>query len=81
MEKHILERNKRAIDGIKSRIADFLHYCNSDRTPYVCKAKETKEGYAMIEEYVLKAVVYNDRDITEAIMNYETLLNPNGYID
>ena len=81
MEKHILERNRRAIESIKTAIADFLQYCDSDRTPYLCKAKETKEGYAMIEEYVLKAVVYNNRDITEAIMNYETLLNPNGYID
>jgi hypothetical protein len=81
MEKNILERNQRAIDGIKSRLAEFLEYCDDDRTPYVCKARQTKEGYAMIEEYVLKSVVYNDKGIMEAVMNYETLLNPNGYID
>ena len=39
MEKHILERNRRAIESIKTAIADFLQYCDSDRTPYVCKAK------------------------------------------
>lgn len=81
MNTKILQRNKKAFNDIKLGLKQLLDFCDEDRTPYVCALKQTKEGYDEIERFVLNGVVRQGLGISEALITYEKMLNPNAYVD
>ena len=66
---------------IKMLIAENLKYCDANATPYLCRYKQTTEGYADIENFCIKAFFETDMDVSEALIMKENLLNPNYLTD
>jgi hypothetical protein len=77
------ESNDREIIMIKVKklIKDNLEFCNEKSTPYLCRFKETKEGYENIEEFVIKAFFDTNMTISDALSMKENILNPNYITD
>ena len=78
-ENDIIE-NRRIIQETKDLLAQFLKYCNEERTPYVYKLKSTPEGYKKVEDFVLRVCFGSGQKVSDVIMKLERQLDPN-YID
>jgi hypothetical protein len=66
---------------IKTLVRENLKFCNPKTTPFLCKHKETKEGYEDIENFCVKAFFETDLDISRLLIMKENMLNPNYSID
>ena len=73
--------NRRIIQETKDLLAQFLKYCNEERTPYVCKLKSTPEGYKKVEDFVLRVCFGGGNKVSFAIMELERQLNPNNILE
>ena len=72
---------KMIIENAKKMIRSFVdRFCNENDSFYVCKLKETKEGYKSIEDFVLIRMSKGDT-ISQAINLKERLLDPNRIVD
>ena len=72
---------KMIIENAKKMIRSFVdRFCNENDSFYVCKLKETKEGYKSIEDFVLRRMSKGDT-ISQAINLKERLLDPNRIVD
>ena len=76
-----IERNEKLIGRVKRVLAEYLEVCNEERTPYICKLKETPQGYKVVEDFVIKVVIKGGNNVGFAIMEMERQLNPNYIID
>jgi hypothetical protein len=66
---------------LKALIAEQVKMCNRDYKPYLCKLKETQEGYQEIENFCIRAFFETDMDVSDALTLKEQLLNPNYIIE
>ena len=74
--------NRRIIQETKDLLAQFLKYCNEERTPYVCNLKSTPEGYKKVEDFVLRVCFGGGgQRVDYAIMELERQLNPNYIVE
>lgn len=75
MEKNIV------IENAKKMIRSFVdRFCNENDSFYVCRLKETEEGYKNLEQFVLRRMSKGDT-ISQAINLKERLLDPNRIVD
>ncbi len=74
-------KSEQVILELKMVIKEYMDYCNEKNTPYVCKLKQTKEGYKAIEDFIINMVIQTDKSVSEAIVEKERILNPNYLTD
>jgi len=73
--------NEKLIQEVKEVLAQYLKFCNKERTPYICNLKSTPQGYKEIEDFVLKVSIRGGKKVGSALMQMERQLNPNYIID
>jgi hypothetical protein len=66
---------------LKKLIKDNLEFCDEQSTPYLCAYKESSEGYADVESFVIKAFFETNMSVSDALVIKENLLNPNYLTD
>jgi hypothetical protein len=73
--------NEWVLIQVKALIAEQMKICNSEYKPYLCKLKQTEEGYKEIENFCVQQFFETDMDISDALNLKEQLLNPNYIIE
>lgn len=66
---------------LKALIGEQMKICNSEYKPYLCRLKETPQGYEEIENFCIRAFFETNMDVSEALTAKEQLLNPNYIIE
>ena len=75
------DKSKAVILELKMVIKEYMDFCNEKNTPYVCKLKNTQEGYKAIEDFIIQSILETDMSVSEAIVQKERILNPNYLTD
>lgn len=71
-----IQEKRELFDRAKKTIAAYLKDCDADTTPYVCKMKDTKQGYEELEQFILNLMCIESYTVGQAIMIKERQLNP-----
>ena len=71
-----IQEKRELFDRAKQTISAYLKDCDSDTAPYVCKMKNTKEGYAELEQFILNLMCLEGYTVGQAIMIKERQLDP-----
>ena len=62
---------------LKEQIKIQLSMCNDTDTPLVCANISTKEGYELVEDFIINQVIENGLSIGQSVLQYEMEFNPN----
>jgi hypothetical protein len=81
MKKNKESESQWLLAKVKALIAEQMKICNTQFKPYLCKLKETAEGYKEIEDFCIQQFFETDMDISDALTLKEQLLNPNYIIE
>jgi hypothetical protein len=75
------KNNEWVLIKVKALISEQMKMCNTEYKPYLCRLKETEEGYKEIENFCVQQFFETDMDISDALTLKEQLLNPNYIIE
>lgn len=81
MEEKEITANQEVLAEFRQNIRTELDLCNATQTPFVCANIGTEDGYKKIELLICSKVIDQKITIGEAIVEIETDLNPQSYVE
>lgn len=81
MDKQEISANQEVLTEFRQNIRTELDLCDAIQTPFVCANIGTEDGYKKIEQLICAKVIDEKITIGEAIVQIETDLNPQSYIE
>lgn len=76
-----METAEEKLSELRRLIKVQLEMCDNANTPTICKMIADKDGYAKVEEMIIRRVAEQADTIGQAIIEVEKEFNPNEHVD